>query len=118
MEKYLTTDGRETFIIYSLGNFTTDMPGVRSQTSVILYLGITKNERGTFLHGVQYLPVARHRFMNAETGKSGVQIVAIDRYQHGLFPKHRKRVIGLFGPGNLKHQILTFPTIYNEANRA
>ncbi len=101
MEKYLTVDGRETFIIYSLGNFTTDMPGIRSQTSIILYLGITKNEAGTFLTGMQYMPVARHCVRNPKNGKKCIQTVAIDRFPHEEFHRHRKRAIRLLGPGNL-----------------
>jgi poly-gamma-glutamate synthesis protein (capsule biosynthesis protein) len=102
MEKYLTADGRETFIIYSLGNFTTDMPGIRAQTSIILYLGITKNETGTFLSGLEYLPVARQKITDSGNGKPLIQIVAIDRFHPNLFNRHRKRAIRLFGSGNLK----------------
>ena len=56
MERIVTRDGRETFIIYSIGNFVSGQGGVPKRTSLILYLGITKNSKGTFLNGVRYTP--------------------------------------------------------------
>lgn len=101
-EKYTTKDGRETFVIYGLGNFTTDMPGIRSQTTIILYLGITKNDSDTFLSGMQYLPVARHIEGENDIANTRIQNVAIDRFPQKEFSRHRKRVVKIFGPGNLK----------------
>ena len=102
MEKVRTTDGRETLVIYSLGNFLTDMRGVRSRSTVILTVGVTKNETGTFLSGVQFLPVARHLSRDERTGHELVRPVAIDRYPSGTFTRHRDRIVRVLGRGNLK----------------
>ncbi len=56
MEKYTAADGRETFIIYSLGNF---IAGIRKRihiVSAVIYLDIVKNDKGTFIKGIKYLP--------------------------------------------------------------
>jgi poly-gamma-glutamate synthesis protein (capsule biosynthesis protein) len=102
MEKYLTADGRETFIIYSLGNFISDMPGIRAQTSIILYLGITKNEKGTYISGIQYLPIARRCVEVSKSNHSQIQVVAIDRFPENEFSRHRKLVERYYGRGNMK----------------
>ena len=39
-EKYVTRDGRETLIAYSLGNFVAYQRGVDKKTGVVLYLGL------------------------------------------------------------------------------
>ena len=45
-EKHVTPDGRETFIIYSLGNFVSGQNGMAKRSSLILYVGLTKGEDG------------------------------------------------------------------------
>ncbi len=72
MEKVVTKDGREGFIIYSLGNFVSNQGGKESEcageksclakklaqrSSVTLFLGLTKNSSGTFINGVKALPM-------------------------------------------------------------
>lgn len=72
MEKIVTKDGREGFVIYSLGNFVSNQGGkigecagkkecldrkLAQRTSVTLFLGLTKNEEGTFINGVTALPI-------------------------------------------------------------
>jgi poly-gamma-glutamate synthesis protein (capsule biosynthesis protein) len=104
MEKYLTPDGRETLVIYSLGNFISDMKGTSSQTTVILYVGITKNTYGTFLNSAQFTPVARHVRIDQTTGTQLIQPVIIDQYPPHLFTKHRNRVIKFLGKENWKQQ--------------
>ena len=65
MEKYLTRDGRETFIIYSLANFISYQPRIPNKTSIVLFLGLTKTDDGrTIINGVRYLPT----FMRSNTG--------------------------------------------------
>lgn len=71
MEKVVREDGSEGFVIYSLGNFASNQGGKRSEckgdqkclnkkiaqrSSVVLFLGLTKNEEGTFINGIQALP--------------------------------------------------------------
>jgi len=62
-EKYTAKDGRETLIIYSLGNFvsnqaTSGKPSAFSpkQASAIVYFGITFSRRGSWINGVRYVP--------------------------------------------------------------
>ena len=55
-ERFVTKDGRETFIVYSLGNFASHQPQLERRSSTILYLGITKGPEGTWVNGVRHLP--------------------------------------------------------------
>ncbi len=58
MEKHVTPDGRETFVIYSLGNFVSGQTGTAKQSSLILYLGLTKGADGKVtINGVRHLPL-------------------------------------------------------------
>ncbi len=57
-EKFKTQDGREGFVIYSLGNFVSGQSGNAKTTSIILNLGLTKGADGkTTINGVRYVPV-------------------------------------------------------------
>lgn len=72
MEKITAKDGREGFVIYSLGNFVSNQGGkigecagektcldrkIAQRTSIALFLGLTKNSKGTFINGVKALPI-------------------------------------------------------------
>ena len=57
MEKIKTSDGRETFIIYSLGNFVSGQTGIDKRSSEIIYLGLTKGGGKTTLNGVRHMPI-------------------------------------------------------------
>ena len=58
MEKYTTADGREAFVLYSLGNFVSGQTGLDKQSSLILYLGLTKGADGKVtINGVRHLPL-------------------------------------------------------------
>jgi hypothetical protein len=67
-EKYVTRDGRETLIAYSLGNFVAYQKGLDKKTGVVLYLGLSlePNQKGkivsalytpTYRDGTEVLPV-------------------------------------------------------------
>ena len=56
METYTTKDGRQTLIVYSLGNFVHGQPRITQRATVILLLGLTKTNQGTILNGVRFLP--------------------------------------------------------------
>lgn len=58
-EKYTTRDGRETVLIYSLGNFLAYQAGLERKTGAIAYLGLTKSNGKTALSGVAYTPTYR-----------------------------------------------------------
>jgi len=50
--------GRETFIIYSLGNFASHQPELPKRSTMLLYLGLTRPPGGkAFVHGVRYVPL-------------------------------------------------------------
>ncbi len=59
-EKYVTQDGRETLIAYSLGNFVAGQAGLARKTGVVLYMGIGTDEKGQArIVGVGYTPTYR-----------------------------------------------------------
>jgi poly-gamma-glutamate synthesis protein (capsule biosynthesis protein) len=61
-EKYLTRDGRETLVVYSLGNFVSRMRTQIRRTSVVLHLGLGRASDGAVrLRGVSYLPIEVRR---------------------------------------------------------
>lgn len=57
-EKVVTQDGREGFVIYSLGNFVSGQSGTAKRSSLILYLGLTKGADGKVtINGVRHVPL-------------------------------------------------------------
>lgn len=59
-EKYITSDGRETVIMYSLGNFVAGQKDVSRKTGVVTYLGLGKGTGGKArIVGVGYTPTYR-----------------------------------------------------------
>lgn len=59
-EKYVTRDGRETLIIYSLGNFVAGQGGLERKTGTVAYMGLSKNEnQKAKIFGVGYTPTYR-----------------------------------------------------------
>lgn len=56
-EKIITADGRETFVIYSIGNFVSGQSTLAKQTAPIVFLGLTKRAgEKAFINGVRYMP--------------------------------------------------------------
>ena len=55
----LPGDGdRETFVIYSLGNFASHQPELPKRSTMLLYLGLTRPlGQKAFVHGVRYVPL-------------------------------------------------------------
>lgn len=58
-EKYITSDGRETLILYSLGNFVAFQAGLEKKTGVVAYLKLNKNNGNTSIAAVGYTPTYR-----------------------------------------------------------
>lgn len=57
-EKHTTPDGREGFVIYSLGNFVSGQSGLAKRSSLVLVLGLTKGADGTVtVNGVRHVPI-------------------------------------------------------------
>lgn len=57
MEKYVTKNGRSTFIMYSLGNFISFQGHPIKQSTVILLLKLVKTPQQTFINTVHYIPM-------------------------------------------------------------
>jgi poly-gamma-glutamate synthesis protein (capsule biosynthesis protein) len=72
-EKYTTADGRETFAIYSLGNFVSGQAQVARRSTILLNVGLTKTASGIAVNGVSYVPM----IMNTRNGIRAVE--SIDR---------------------------------------
>lgn len=59
-EKYISKDGRESLILYSLGNFVAGQSGLSRKTGTVAYLGLSKNgNQKARIFGVGYTPTYR-----------------------------------------------------------
>jgi len=93
-EKYTTADGRETFVIYSLGNFVSGQSQLARRSTIVLYLGLTRTSSGVKINGVRYVPL----IMNTRDGVRAVE--AIDRA--GGNAESRRQTVGMFGTKNIQ----------------
>ena len=79
MEKHLV-DGRERFVIYSLGNFVSGQTGTSKRTSTLLHLQLVKTREGnTEIAGARALPL----LMTTRDGRIGVSPAADIKNQYG-----------------------------------
>jgi hypothetical protein len=93
-EIYKTSDGRETFIAYSLGNFISGQASLARSTSVILLLALMPNPQGKLsLADVRFIPTR----VVPEGG--GYFVEAIDRSSGGQ--KARAHILEFLPAGNL-----------------
>ena len=62
-EKVVTSGGREALVVYSLGNFVSNMPDPKTRTSAMVIVGLTKKEDGgsVVINGVRHLPLWMRR---------------------------------------------------------
>jgi poly-gamma-glutamate synthesis protein (capsule biosynthesis protein) len=93
-EKYKTADGRETFVIYSLGNFVSGQAQLARRSTILLYVGLTRTASGVQINGVSYVPM----IMNTRSGVRAVE--AIDRA--GGSVDSRRQTVAMFGTKNLQ----------------
>ena len=101
-EKIKTTDGREAFVIYSLGNFVSNQSQLARRSTMLLYVGLTKTSTGTVVNGVSYVPLVM-------TNKNGHRsIEAIDRA--GGSVDSRRLTVNMFGTQNLQDPALPLAT--------
>ena len=106
-EKYKTADGRETFVIYSLGNFVSGQAQLARRSTILLNVGQTRTATGVQINGVRYLPM----IMNTRSGVRAVE--AIDRA--GGSEDSRRQTVAMFGTANLQDPakpIATTPECY------
>ena len=93
-EKYKTADGRETFAIYSLGNFVSGQAQLARRSTILLYVGLTRTSSGIKVNGARYVPMV----MATHGGVMGVE--AIDRA--GGSADSRRQTVTMFGADNLQ----------------
>lgn len=95
-EKYQTLDGRETFIIYSLGNFVSGQSELARRSTLLLYLGLTRGMDGkTRVHGASYVP------LHMTTTANGDRLLQATDRATGL-DASRRQTTKLFGTGNVQ----------------
>ncbi len=88
-ERYVTDDGREGFVVYSLGNFVSNQSQLARRSTILLYLGLKRLGSGEVVpYGARYVPMVLDR-------SNGRHLVAIDR--EGGFGSERSHITGLFG---------------------
>ena len=88
-ERYVAEDGREGFIIYSLGNFVSNQSQLPRRSTILLQLGLKRLGSGQVVpYGARYVPMVLDR-------SQGRHLLAIDR--EGGFGSERAHITGLFG---------------------
>jgi hypothetical protein len=93
-ERYLTRDGRETFVLYSLGNFVSGQSSLPRRSTLLLYLGLSRRADGrVVVNGVRYVP------LYVDSDSAGIRVEAIDRA--GGHADSRALTVGMFGGWNL-----------------
>ncbi|HDH97009.1 MAG TPA: hypothetical protein ENF73_04715, partial [Proteobacteria bacterium] len=100
MEKHLTSDGREAFVIYSIGDFVAPPTNEDYRAGAILYLEIVKNEGGAKISGVSYVPTYIMYEYREDAGGEVLWPVAMDRT--GGFDYQRRIVTDILGEGNIQ----------------
>jgi hypothetical protein len=94
--KMTSKDGREAFVIYSLGNFMSHQRTLNRRTSIVLYFGLRKRDDGEVeVVGARYVPL--HTRMVGDKQKFFVE--AIDRV--GGAEDARAHAVGVYGAANL-----------------
>ena len=94
-EKYTTTDGREGFVIYSLGNFVSGQRHLARRSTILLYVSLVRNDLGeTNVAGATYVPLHMTNY-----GDGSMSVEAIDRA--GGNGDSREFTVGMFGLWNL-----------------
>lgn len=75
-EKYISKDGREALILYSLGNFVAGQAGLARKTGPVAYLGLSKNQnQKARIFGVGYTPTYRDGAVVSPVGIGGSSAV-------------------------------------------
>jgi len=97
-EKLTSTDGRQAFVAYSLGNFAHHQRSLDRRSSIILYLALRKDGKTNEVvpAGVGYVPI--HVRMEGDKQKFFVE--ATDRVRPAA-DEERAHVVAMFGEPNL-----------------
>lgn len=95
-EKRTAADGREAFVLYSLGNFVHHQRSLPRRSSIIAYLGLRKDTTGKVkVVGARYLPI----HVRMEGDKKAFFVESIDRADGPA--DARQLVVDMYGPANL-----------------
>jgi len=73
MKKFITKDGRVTFIAYSLGNFVSYQGTPKNRSTVILLLGLTKTRHGAVINSVRLVPA----YMQNRSGINKIHLTVL-----------------------------------------
>jgi hypothetical protein len=93
----VTADGRETFAIYSLGNFVSGQRHLPRRSTMLLYLGLTRLSDGSVVvNGARHVPL----HMSRDYGARPWELEVIDR--KGGPGDSRALTLGMFGLWNLQ----------------
>jgi poly-gamma-glutamate synthesis protein (capsule biosynthesis protein) len=96
-QKYETADGRETLVIFSLGNFVSGQRHLPRRSTLLLYLGLTRRTDGSVvLNGARYVPL----YMSRDYDARPWEIEVIDRA--GGPGASRALTVGMLGLWNLQ----------------
>jgi poly-gamma-glutamate synthesis protein (capsule biosynthesis protein) len=96
-QKYVTDDGRETFVIYSLGNFVSGQRHLARRSTLLLQLGLTRRADGSVaLNGARYVPL----HMSRDHDSRPWELQVIDRA--GGPGDSRALTVGMYGLWNLQ----------------
>lgn len=82
MKKYITKDGRITFIAYSLGNFVSYQGTPKNRATIILFLTLIKTSHGTVIKNVRYMPA----YMQNRSGERQMRLRFLLVGDHNSIP--------------------------------
>ncbi len=101
-ERYVTADGREGFVIYSLGNFVSGQSHLPRRSTLLLYLGLTRTTEGRIIvNGARYVPLHMSR-------RDGLRLEVVD--EQSDLGDSRALTVGMFGGWNLHAPTSTLDT--------
>ncbi len=92
--KHEAKDGREGFILFSLGNFVSNMDALEERAAIMLVLGLTRPADGgeVFVNGVRHVPI----YMYHHRERRFAQVIKEGKYKK----KAWEHVVDLFGTYN------------------
>jgi poly-gamma-glutamate synthesis protein (capsule biosynthesis protein) len=104
VEKYVTRDGRETVIAYSLGNFVSNQIGLPRLSSAILLLSLGPDGKGKLqMASLGWIPLRMQT-------KAGFRVEAIDRLKAGDGRENRVHLARYLPEGNIHPPTTPFAT--------
>lgn len=92
-------DGKNTLVIYSLGNFLSGMEYMKNHIGGIVSFDIVKNENGTFVENVSFIPTVCQFDKNVRNFK----IYRFSEYTDELLKSHGTQVRGTDSPRTMEY---------------